>query len=242
MTQILDHQLNLDVSIYPPAHISDFVGDEWTGVLDAVRQMSMGLLKNCYFYGHAECGKSHLLVAMCTLYKDMNKKAIYLPLKQVINESPQIIADIENYDLVALDDLHLIVNNRDWQEAIFHLFNKSLEGKCQIALVADKSVSELQFSMQDLVSRLAQCTSFSLPKNQLIDDRKQMVLNILNRRNLMFNKSIIDFLIHHGPLKTSLMISVIDDLQRLSPDIGHKKLKKVVREQAESIILKYALL
>lgn len=233
-------QLDLDVAIYPEAHISDFIGDEWVSVIDAVRQMSMGLLSNCFFHGHPESGKSHLLIAMCTLYRDMDKKAIYLPMQDLINQSPDILDDIEENHLVAIDDLHLISHSLVWQEAVFHLFNESVTGECQLALVANRPVIELDLQVKDLVSRLAQCASFALPKIQLVDDRKETLKNIIGRRNLAFNSNIISHLANHGPSKTSLMIAVVDELQSLSPDIGHKKLKKDIRARAIQIIERYA--
>lgn len=240
MTEEDFNQLDLDVSVHLEADISDFVGEDWTTVLDAVRQMSMGLIQHCYFHGQLESGKSHLLVAICTLYRDMGKRAVHLPMKTLVNEKTDVLVDIEQYDFIALDDIQCLAGHADWQEAVFHLLNRSVAGECQLAFTANVVATELAFDIQDLVSRIAQCASFALPKDQLIDDRKQILEHILQRRNLIFNDNIIRHLIHHGPTKTGLMIAAVDELQQLSPYIRHKKLKKEIKSKAHDIIEKYA--
>jgi len=56
--------------------------------------------------------------------------------------------------LIALDNLQAVVGNEQWEEALFHLFNRMRDAGGRIIFAADKPLSELDVKLPDLLSRL----------------------------------------------------------------------------------------
>ena len=53
-------QLSLNLDIKHDASLSDFAGPGWMSIIDAVRQLHVGLIGQLYLFGSPETGKSHL--------------------------------------------------------------------------------------------------------------------------------------------------------------------------------------
>jgi DnaA family protein len=118
-------QLNLAIDVRSDARISDFAGPGWASVIDAMRQLHVGLLSRCFIHGVADTGKTHLLSALCESYLDMGRTAIQVSLIELVNAPTEVLQALESFDLVALDDLDAIVGMPHWEEAIYHLINRS---------------------------------------------------------------------------------------------------------------------
>nr|WP_241878077.1 DnaA/Hda family protein [Psychrobacter sp. PraFG1]UNK04500.1 DnaA/Hda family protein [Psychrobacter sp. PraFG1] len=132
----MTNQLSLNLEVRKDASLSDFAGPGWSTLIDAVRQMHVGLIGQMYIFGSAATGKTHLLSAICESYMEMDKSAICLSLKELLHTDVAVLASLESFDLVAIDDLEAIKDSREWQEAIFHLINRSREGRGQLIFAA----------------------------------------------------------------------------------------------------------
>lgn len=69
------------------------------------------------------------------IWRWINLPSAFL-LKELLNTDVGVLASLESFDLVAIDDLEAIRGNREWQEAIFHLINRSREGQGQLIFAA----------------------------------------------------------------------------------------------------------
>lgn len=235
-------QLDLGINLQLDARISDFAGDSWVPIIDAVRQLHAGLLERFYVYGSMGSGKSHLLTAICESFIDSGKTAIKLSLEDLIELPTESLRSLETYDLIALDDMKHIVGHANWEEAVFHLINRSATGTCQLVFACESAINELNLSLKDLASRIAQAPSFKLPEGNLIEDRKAILKAILTRRQLGFtqlNDDVIDYLVYHGPANTGSMIAALNDIQSLFEGVRTKKEAKMLVNQAKDIVDKY---
>ena len=84
-TSLMTNQLSLNLEVRRDASLSDFSGPGWSTLIDAVRQLHVGLIGQMYIYGSAATGKTHLLSAICESYMEMDKSAICLSLKELLN-------------------------------------------------------------------------------------------------------------------------------------------------------------
>lgn len=234
-------QLNLSINLQLDARISDFAGQSWIPIIDAVRQLHTQLLTRFHVYGALGAGKSHLLTAICESYIDHDKTAIKISLADMVGLPTESLMSLENYDMIALDDLQHIVDYPDWQEAVFHLLNRSEAGRCQLVFTSECPLNEMNFSMPDLASRFAQAPSFKLPEGNLIEDRHALLEAMLERRQLVFDDRITHYLIYHGPAKTGQMIAALNDIQTLFEGIRTKRASTQRLKQAKAIIDQYTL-
>lgn len=208
-------QMDLNIESHLDAQISDFEGPGWKPIIDATRQMHLGLLNRFYLYGASGTGKSHVLTAICESYLDIQRRAIKVSLLDLLDAPIEAIASLENFDLVALDDIETVSGVIHWQRAIFHLINHQSESGGQLIFSSRVAPSELRFELPDLQSRLAQAVSFKTPTGQILADRQALIQAVLKRRGLQFDSELIDFLLNHGPTKPAVLLKTIEQLQAL---------------------------
>ncbi len=105
-------------------------------------------------YGPEGAGKSHLLQACCQAVFERNGKALYFSLDEFKHQSPGVLVGLETLDLVCIDDLDVICGQSDWEEALFHLYNRCLYAECRLIFACESSLQALPMSLPDLQSRL----------------------------------------------------------------------------------------
>lgn len=115
-----------------------------------------------YISGPAGSGKTHLLMALCHLYREKGLRATYVRAEtftehvvSAIRASQMALfrSAYRNIDALLLDNVHELGHKGATQEELFHTFNTlHLAGK-QIVLASSKAPSELQFIEPRLVSR-----------------------------------------------------------------------------------------
>lgn len=231
-------QLQLDIEPQLDARISDFSGPGWGHVIDAVRQLHAGLMNSFYIYGGAGAGKSHLLSAICDSYLEIGKSAIQVSLLELLDAPTEAISALDQYDLVALDDIEAISGVPHWQRAVFHLINYNNEGGGQLVFSSRFSPIELKLELPDLQSRLTQAVSVKLPNGSLYADRQALVTSVLARRGIHIDPQIIDYLLLHGPHQASVLLQTLEQLIQLLK--GEKtKLSNAALRQIYALIDEY---
>ena len=114
-----------------------------------------------YLWGGEGVGRSHLLQAACLRFEQRGEPAVYLPLAEVVEYGPALLDNLEQCELVCLDDLDAVAGRSDWEEALFHLFNRLRDSGRRLLLAASGSPRELKVQLADLQSRLTLALVFS---------------------------------------------------------------------------------
>jgi len=168
-------QLPLAVSLDPEATWEQWVGRTVTREIEqAAKDLIETLAATLYVWGGVGTGKSHLLQAVC---QQASATAIYLPLRSLLDYPPAALLEaIEAADLIAFDDIDCIDVSRDWQEALFHAYNRCQAANTSMLFSATLAPSALDSILPDLRSRLAASTVFQLPIWQL-DDFENLLVN-----------------------------------------------------------------
>ena len=231
-------QLQLNIEPQLDARISDFSGPGWGPVIDGVRQLHAGLMNRFYLYGGAGTGKSHLLTAICDSYLEVGKSAIKVSLLELLDAPIEAITSLEMYDLVALDDIEAISGVPHWQKAVFHLINNNNEGGGQLVFSSRFAPIELKLELPDLQSRLTQAVSVRVPSGQSYADRLALLTSVMERKGVHFDPQIIDYLLMHGPTKTSTLLQSLEQLEKMLQ--GEKvKLSNATIKQIYALIDEY---
>jgi len=127
-----------------------------------------------YLWGTTGCGKSHLMQAACHRVAARDEAAAYLPLRDHEMFAPEMLEGMESLALVCLDDVEAIAGRREWEEAIFHLYNRIQASGAQLIASANAAPHALPLSLPDLATRLGWGLVFQL--HELGDEQKVVAL------------------------------------------------------------------
>jgi len=167
-----------------------------------------------YLWGQG-VGCTHLLQACCQQAAAQGLQVFYLSLKQLENLTPQLLENLEWVDLLCIDDLQAIAGNKPWEEAIFHLYNRSQNGAARLLFAASAIPKELGLQLPDLISRLTSGLIYQV--HPLEDAEKIMVLQLRAKNvGLVLSEEVAQFLLHHLPRDLPALFSILEKLDHAS--------------------------
>lgn len=218
-------QLALNISLQEEATLESFC---WTGNEVLYKQLVASLLnqetvdKRFFIHGSQSSGKSHILQGLISAFEQNHKTALYLPLKQICqNTTPAILENIEQANLVCLDDIDEIAGNKEWEEAIFYIYNRLKEANNALVISANSPIRGLNIQMPDLQSRLSWEFVFHL--NQLSDTDKITILQKKAKaRGLVLSKNVANFMINRLSRNMGDLVELLNKLDRASLEAKRK--------------------
>jgi len=168
-----------------------------------------------YLWGSAGVGRSHLLQAACLQLEQNDQQAVYLPLLEVVEHGPALLEGLEDCALVCLDDLEAVAGDDEWEEALFHLFNRLRDSGHRLLLSANAAPRELPLQLADLQSRLSQALVFQM--RELAEDDKLHALQLrASRRGLQLPDEVAAFILNRGTRSMSGLFELLERLDQAS--------------------------
>ena len=165
----------------------------------------------CYLWGPASVGKSHLLQAVC---HQMGNDALYLPLDELIDIPPEALLEgAETVPLLALDNIQAVLPHPDWQAQLFHVFNRRRDAGHGQLFSADRAPSELTTLLPDLRSRLTSVTIFQLPK-QSEQELADMLQFRAARRGLLLSDEVVHYILARAERSAVALIELLVRLDK----------------------------
>ncbi|MET1078823.1 MAG: DnaA regulatory inactivator Hda [Pseudomonas sp.] len=168
-----------------------------------------------YLWGADGVGRSHLLQAACLRFEQRGELAVYLPLGEVAIHGPVLLDNLERCELVCLDDLEAVSGLAEWEEALFHLFNRLRDSGRKLLLSAAASPRELAMKLPDLHSRLTLALVFQL--QSLSDEDKLRALQLrASRRGLHLSDEVGRFILTRGERSMNALFDLLERLDQAS--------------------------
>lgn len=171
-------QLPLGIRLRDHATFNNFFVGDNRQLLLLLKQLSEhhsdGDATPLYLWGVAGSGKSHLMQAACHRAAESDEAALFLPLRDYQMFTPEMFDALESMALVCLDDVDAIAGLREWEEAIFHLYNRMQQSGAQLIVSANCAPLQLPLSLPDLATRLGWGLIFQIA--ELDDDQKLAAL------------------------------------------------------------------
>lgn len=176
-------QLTLDLHQRTMATFDDVIGQQKQAILTALKQaIDAQDFQYLYLWGKQGSGRSHLLQAACHFATEKQQRAMYIPLKELLNHghfSEHFFTELETLSLIAIDDIDAIVGQAHWEEALFHFYNRMQLNQSRLLIAATNAPAALTISLPDLKSRLTSGLIFQV--HDLTDDEKILLLQQLAR-------------------------------------------------------------
>ncbi len=215
MTNVSPVQLSLGVSLRDDATFSNFYAadDNNREILAAVEAVSHQACNNSLvIWGGRGAGVTHLLQACSRVASEAGIAVQYLPLRELVGYAPTDICDgLETLQLVCLDGIDEICGNREWEQALFHLFNNLRDAGHCLLMASHTSPPSIPILLPDLKSRILGSVVYHL--HNLKDEEKQTALQMRARaRGLEMPDDVARFILSRAPRDTNELFSMLNEL------------------------------
>lgn len=228
-------QLSLaHIDIKQDASLDDLKAPSFAPILNAVRELIDGSMRELYIYGDTGAGKTHLLSAIYAEFLKKHGMAIFLSLGEFLGDDVSALVGLEAFKLIIIDDVHLAVSHREWQEALFHLINRARNHNTKLIFSSAASINELGFEVTDLTTRLSQGLGLELPNGSLYEDRKATLKSLLKQKGWQIPEVIFEHLLNDGPHHVGDMLKV---LEAITPLFNYRYRGKLPQKIIEEIKL-----
>ncbi|QQD21094.1 DnaA regulatory inactivator Hda [Venatoribacter cucullus] len=208
----MNQQLTLSVAIRDDARFANYYAGPNEQIVQALQQQwTVRGEPYIYLWGSPGSGCSHLLQASCHYAEGLGHQSVYLPLDELADYGPAVLDGMDQLPLVALDHLQAVAGRSDWEEALFHLFNRIRDRQSHLLIAAGQPPAALGIQLPDLLSRLNWGVTYAV---QELDDNDKILALLLRarRRGLNLSDDVARFILTRGPRD---MQGLFDLLERL---------------------------
>ncbi|HEB96152.1 MAG TPA: DnaA regulatory inactivator Hda [Sedimenticola thiotaurini] len=209
-------QLPLGIQLRSGASFDSYLAGPNSQALAAVRACAAGSGEPfVHLWGREGTGRTHLLQAACRAAADSGRAAIYIPLEQTAEFTPEILDRLQRIDLVCLDDLQLVGGDAAWEQALFHLFNRLREHRTTLLTAADRAPARLPIALPDLRSRLGWGPCYRLHP---LDDgqRQQWLIAAAAARGMQLPPETARYILLRMPRDMNRLQALVETLDRSS--------------------------
>ncbi len=208
----LGQQLPLAIGLRDSATLANFLPGENAPLCHALQQDSHPFI---YLWGEGGCGKSHLLQAACHREESQGGRAIWLPLGELLGHGPGLLEGMEQMDLVCIDELEQVASSSEWQQGLFHLYNRLRDSGHRLIGAGNAAPAALGLTLPDLISRLGWGPVFQV---QALDDgQKAEALRLrAEGRGMSMPAEVANYLLTHGPRDMHRLFALLERIDRHS--------------------------
>ncbi len=212
----VSQQIPLRMSFREDAVFEDYLPGQNAIAVGTLRQALANLNDHLVFlWGAPGVGVSHLLQAAVHDLQTQGLDAIYLPLAECLSYGPEALDGLDMLDAIAIDDIDLIANNPQWQEVLFHFYNRMRDSGKLILVGGLCSPLHLEHTLADLKSRLSSGLTLHLVAMS-DEERVDWVLWKGRKRGLVIEKDVAEFLITRHNQNMHEMVETFDQLDSAS--------------------------
>lgn len=212
----MSQQLSLSIQLRDDATFVNFTAADNAALLE---QLQRGLVdpdeQFFYCWGNEGVGKSHLLQACCHAADQLGLSAVYIPLELTSELSPEMLEGLEHCDIICIDNISQVAGDADWEEALFHLYNRIREQQHTLIVTGNQSPTQLPIQLADLRSRLAWGLVYQV--RPLSDADKLATLTArAKQRGFHMSQEVAEFLLKRVARDMKSLFTILDQLDQAS--------------------------
>ena len=174
-------------------------------VIDSIKDDKNKLL---WIAGLKSSGKTHILQATINYMDNGINRLLYLPMRESKDFTPDILDNLDQFDLVAIDDIENVIGDFSWEEQLLILYEELIHTKSRILISSSDTPQGLSFKLPDLASRF----SLGLVDRLKPMNEEQMIEAIsLHAKVRGFNlpQDVAKYLISRVPRDVSVLVDII---------------------------------
>ena len=202
----MNTQLPLAITWRDQATFANFYTGDNAQLVESLQLASEPLI---FLWGEAGCGKTHLLQAVCQ--QSDKSTPVYLPMSELMQLQPAALQGMEAMDPICIDDVQLVAGNKDWEEALFHLFNRVRDLGKRLIVSGNAPPNQLNIQLPDLVTRLGWGTVYQV---KTLDDegKKTALQQRAKNRGLQLPDDVMEFVLRRSSRDTNSLFELLDRL------------------------------
>lgn len=180
---------------------------------EAVAHLRALNTRSVLLWGASGTGKTHLLHAILHAAAQQDATAAYVPLREVAPMSAQLLDGYEESSIVCIDDVDAIAGNAEWEEALFHLYNRCNQRGHTFVSTTREAPATLPIALADLRSRLT--WGLVLQLTALTEsDRIAALQQRARGRGFVLPDDVAHYLLRHCPRDTASLFALLDRLDQ----------------------------
>lgn len=223
-------QLPLDIELHSDATFANFMVGENQLLLQKLEAICQGESDFIYIYSEKGHGRSHLLQALTHAYSEQNpdKLIAYLPLENSMLV-PQMLDGLAAFDCVSLDGIEKVIADKEWQTAIFNLYNQLKEQGKSLLITGLNAPSQLALDLKDLKSRLSAMFIYNI--KPLNDEEKLVLLQRkAGEKGLELSAEVAQYLLARQQRDLPTLLGILDKLDQASLQAKRKLTIPFIKE------------
>jgi DnaA family protein len=168
------------------------------------------------------------LQALCHHADEHGLTAQYLPLALHREWQPDILEGLETMDVLCLDDIDRVVGSREWEQALFHLYNRIAACGARLYVAAAARPGELPLQLPDLRSRLQSAAVFRLQSPD-DGDRLQALQLRARARGFTLGDDEARYLLTRSGRSMQDLLDILERLDGYSLETGRRVTIPLIR-------------
>jgi DnaA family protein len=216
------HQLPLNMTLRPGSSFTNLIPGPNAEAVARVALAAEGEGRDAtlFVWGEGGTGKSHLLQAVCRRAQERGVPCAYLSMAEVVSLSPAMLEERETATLICLDEAEHLVGRREWQHAIFALYERQRAQDGVLIAAGRASPNALGLAMPELVTRFGSGPVYHL--HSLSDDDKVAALQLRARqRGLDLPDEVGRYVLSRYARDTHALFALLERIDQLS--LAHQR-------------------
>ena len=129
--------------------------------------------------------------------------------------APQMLDGLETMSLVCIDDIHCIVGQTDWENALFHFYNRARDSSTPLVITGDRPPAQLNLDLPDLKTRLA--WGLVLQLQEISDQEKLQALQLCAKhRGMELGNDVGEYMLRRHSRDMVNLMELLDKLDKAS--------------------------
>lgn len=207
-------QLYFDMPDKTALGIEDYIITESNSfAFDLISRMIKGEINQGVISGPSFSGKTHLSKI---LIKNIgSNESLYID-----RDYKKIIEKVGSSNLIVIENIDKVIEDRS-EEDLFHIINFTKESDKKLLMTSGKSISNIEFKLEDLKSRLNAVIEAKImqPDDELM---KLVLIKIFNDKQLLINPNVINFLKSRLERSYKSINDFIEKIDKFSLERGKK--------------------
>lgn len=228
-------QLTIDFGQSRMPGLAEFVAGANGEAVAAVRQVCrLGTTparqrRQClYLWGPAGTGKTHLLRAACMALHREGLPTAYMETRATLPR-PGELREWARHALLCIDGLDRIAGNRDWEVALYDLYERMREQDHVLLTASRRAPADLPLCLPDLASRLSWGLVYRLKPLETDDERLEALM--LRARACAFTlpEDAAHYLLRRFPRDMHTLCGLLERIDSASLASGQRVTLRAVR-------------